>query len=265
MEKNNSPKVEITANLTKTIENAYDDGVKKTLKSSSGIVSTVLDFFHNTVMYPMQKYNLYAENKLNDYALHLQEETQKIPDKFLINPKVNILGPVFDGLKYNLDEEYIKEMFTNILISDMDIRKQNKVLPSYIEVVKQLSRDDAMFLKELKDERLIKDLPIIKFKEVDNKNKYFNYVTSSIICLPDNKFKEIPPIVLDNLLRLQIIDIPHDQYIANITLYNDIFNMLKETEPLLKFNNLENKHLDIDKMKLEFTQYGKNFIDICLS
>ena len=142
-ELDNLPKIEIKADLTKVTENAYNDTLKEPLKSSSKITSTVLNFFYNTVLYPMQKYNLYAEDKLKKYAEDLQNRAKKIPEKNLVNPRVNILGPTVEGLKYNLDEEYIKEMFTNILLSDMDNRKQSKVLPSYIEIIKQLSKEDA--------------------------------------------------------------------------------------------------------------------------
>ena len=264
MNDDNLPNVNVNADLSKTIEKAYDDTLQKPLDSTSSIVSTVLDFFHNTVLYPMQKYNLYAKSKLDSYALELQERAKKIPEKNLVSPRVNILGPTIEGLKYNLDEDYIKEMFTNILISDMDSTKQSKVLPSYIEVVKQLSHDDAIFLNNLKRKKLIDKLPIIRLKMVTNGTSYFSYISNYYICSNNGDYIEIPHIVLDNLIRLQIVEIPFDEYIVNPDAYQNTFDKLKNTY-FIMFNSIPNNHLDCQKRKLEFTSFGKNFIDICLS
>lgn len=262
MEENNLPKVELKADLTKSIENAYNDTLKEPCKSSSGIVSTVLDFFHNTVLYPMQKYNLYAENKLQNYALELQNKAQSIPEENLISPRVNILGPTIEGLKYNLDEEHIKEMFTNILVSDMDNRKQNKVLPSYIEIVKQLSKEDAKTLKFLK-EKVIKESPIIKIKYVFN-NDGFTFVSDNIGLLHDGKDTILDDIVLDNLCRLKLIELNFDMYMKNETVYKEAFEKIKLRD---EFKTLPNdvKELGYSQGLLKITQFGKNFIDICLS
>ena len=71
--------------------------------------------------------------------------------------------------------------------------------------------------------------------------------------------------VLENLLRLKIIEIPFGEHLADITDYEDTFNTLKKEPELIIAENIPNKHLKIQKKKLEFTDSGKNFIDICLS
>ena len=232
MDHNNSSKIEVKADLTKTLEKAYDDALKQPLKSSSNVLSTVFDFFHNTVLYPMQKYNLYAENKLNNYACELQERAQSIPEENLVSPRVNILGPTVEGLKYNLDEDYIKEMFTNILISDMDSRKQSKVLPSYVEIVKQLNKNDAEMLKF--------------FKETPD---MFNWILDAI--------------VLDNLVRLRLIELNFNEYRNNILIYEKAFEKIQQRD---EFKNLgpNIKDLGFSKGLIKLTDFGQNFIDICL-
>lgn len=271
MENENLPKspevkVELKADLTNTIERAYDDSVQKPLKSTSKAATTFLDFFHNTIMYPMQKYNIYVEGNLKKYAMKVQNRIeQEIPPENLVEAKVNILGPTIEGLKYNLDEEHIKEMFTNILISDMDNRKQDKVLPSYIEIVKQLSQDDAKFLKLLNEKKLVKDLPITRLTLVDKNSHFFSYLSIYFICLSDGQTIEVPPIILDNLIRLRIVEIPSDEYFANTNIYDKVFENLKNSIEFSMFNNIPNKYLNNEKRKMKITSFGKNFIDICLS
>lgn len=259
MEDINSPKVEIKADLTQTIGKAYDDTLKEPLKSSSNVLSTVFDFFHNTVLYPMQKYNLYAKNKLENYALELQKRAQGIPKENLTFPRVNIIGPTFDGLKYNLDEEHIKEIFTNILISDMDNRKQNKVLPAYIEITKQLSKQDAMFLKNFENRDsntfalVIPEYNVIPGGSI-SLGKELIFAKEEIITLND--------LVIDNLERLNILKIYDDRYITESQLYDICFKKVQH-----KYINSSPLQVELTYKKavLMITEFGKNFIDICLS
>lgn len=73
--------IKINANvdldLTKTTNDIYNDALKKPIASSSNVIETVVDFFHNTILYPLQKYNIYAKNKLENYANRLQEKAKK--------------------------------------------------------------------------------------------------------------------------------------------------------------------------------------------
>ena len=139
MSKNKLP-IEAKIDLTNVVNEVYNDTFHKILDSSSSTIASVIDFFYNTALYPVQKYNLYAKNKLSNYAIELEERAKEVSAENLVPPKINILGPTIENLKYNLDTDYLKEMFTNILISDMDKTKQDRVLPSYIEIVKQFSK-----------------------------------------------------------------------------------------------------------------------------
>lgn len=262
MDNNNFPKVEVTADLTDVTKEAYNDTLKEPLKSSSGIVSTTLDFVHNTIFYPMQKYNLYAENKLNNYQKELEQKATSIPTSNLIEPRINILGPTVEGLKYNLDETHIKEMFTNILLSEMDIRMQSKVLPSYIEIVKQLSTDDAKFLKFSKVNQL-KNEPIMQL-EIKTSDNGCYYPSNDMFLITKQEYQLIPAIVLDNLSRLKIIDIDFMSWRNKASIYDEAFQKIKK-ENMLNIIPGVNEHLSFSKGLLKITDFGKNFIDICLS
>ena len=262
MDETNLPKLEIKADLTKTVENAYDDTFKSPLKSSSNAITTLVDFFHNTVMYQKQKYNLYAKDKLQNYADELENRAKAIPSENLISPRVNILGPTIDGLKYNLDEEHIKEMFTNILLSEMNNKQQKKVLPSYIEIVKQLSKDDAILLKFIKENNLSYG-PIIKLK-ISFSNGAYASPSNDLLLIINEDYKLIPAIVIDNLSRLKIIEIDFDTCINNDLLYKNAFKRIKDETPIGMISSASKK-LDCSKGLLKITDYGKNLIDICLS
>lgn len=259
---NNLPKIEATADLTNVANEIYKDTLKEPLKSGSGILSTTLNFIHNTIFYPVQKYNLYAESKLSNYQKELEEKAESIPAQNLIEPRVNILGQTVEGLKYNLDETYIKEMFTNILLSEMDNRTQTKVLPSYIEIVKQLSVDDAKFLKSCKTYPF-KAAPLLQINIKDS-NGNISYISNDMFLIRKNNPQCIKGIILDNLSRLKIIDIDFITYRSNTSIYSRAFQKIKKKKGdilILK----SNQQLHYSKGLLKITDFGENFINICLS
>lgn len=252
MEQNN---LNLQLDLTKVANKTYDDLASKTLKSTGNAGSTVVDFLHNFILYPLQKYNIYAEYKLQNYKDELVKKANKIPKESLTLPRVNIFGPTLEGLKYNLDEQYIKDMFTNILISDMDSTKQSKVLPAYIDIVRQLSKDDSSFLKTLREsESYSKGFFYIELHNLEN-YILLGYTDSEGI-LSNFNIVKLNPIIIDNLLRLRLIEIP-SRFFTKQEVYNKMYEIVTSNS-LITYGNYTPKILCI-------TDFGKNFIDICLS
>lgn len=237
----------------------YADLAHKPFQSVGDMANTVISFVHNFLFFPMQKYNIYAQDKLDKYGQELERRAKSVPEENLVQPRVNILGPTVDGLKYNLDEEYIKEMFTNILISEIDDRKQNKVLPAYIEIVKQLSKDDAQLLKFFKD-YYNRNYPIMKLKTKYTNEEGYIYISNNVLLITDDTMTDewINSVIIDNLLRLKLIDITFSEHVVNTEVYSNAFKKVG-------FSPMKDgEELDYAKGLLKITDFGQNFIEICL-
>ena len=197
--------------------------------------------------------------KMEKALEEMKQKYKKVPSQYQVEPTSYIALKGVTELNYSLDEQHLREMFQNLLVSDMDSRKKNKVLPSYIEIIKQLSKEDAAFLKMLKEDALIRDLPILRLKSV-NSESHFQYISPYILCLKECHYAEIPPIIFDNLLRLRLIAVPNGLYVPDISNYDDTFEIIKSN-----FTCAVDEEIYYSKEKLIFTELGKNFIDICLS
>lgn len=251
--------IDVIADSTKETRNALDTNSAKGINKFFELLKST------PVGIRIDSYIAERPYKLEQEMKRIEEKYKKIPKQNQAEPSAYIAFQTINNLNYALDEEHLKEMFENLLVSDMDSRKKEYVSPTYINMIQQLDKKDAEFLQDLKNKQLIKELPIIKVKIVNNDTGHFNYITQNIICLKNSSYIVIPNMVFENLLRLKIIEIPYDEYLAKITDYEDTFNILKTTPELVKLTNLPNNHLEIQKMKLVFTDSGKKFIDICLS
>lgn len=191
-----------------------------------------------------------------------------IPAEFQVEPSSYIALKGVNELNYSLDEEHLKEMFENLLISDMDSRKKTRVLPSYIEIIKQLSSDDAKFLKLLKDKKgSFCSIELIAKRDNNPITMYFgkyiiyDYVKNSSITKYSNQ--KLNPLVTDSLEKEKLIEMKYNSHFPDKDdEYECLFNSAKSN-----FHQKldENYRLSCKKGYVKLTALGQVFVDICLS
>ena len=136
-------------NENNLINKIYEDGLSESVKVIGTGIATCLKFIGSSIEPTMYKYIKNAEYKKEQISIKLKEKYDKIKLEDRIDPRISILGPSVELLKYNLDENYIKEMIVNLLTSEMDSNSQSNVLPSYIDIIRQLSFEDALALEKI--------------------------------------------------------------------------------------------------------------------
>lgn len=250
--------IEAKADLTETINNTYNDVVQPIVQKVGKELAFCFEFLTSKIKPYMYEKIQEAKYKCVEIDKKLEEKYNKIPEQNKTMPRTCIIGPSLDVLKYNLDEEHIKEIFINILTNEMDTRKQSKILPAYINIVNQLSKEDALFLKKLHSYLIYgNNLPIIRMKK-DVKNDAYNFLDSFYNYDILNPKPELAnKIILTNLERMGIIEITFLNNISSDKIYTSIINYA------LSYYN--DNTLKYDKGIIQITEFGENFIDICLS
>lgn len=254
--------IEIIEDSTKETRNALDQ------KTSRGI-NKLFDLLKST---PIGiKAEVYIQERPYKLKLAMDEMKKKyenIPQVNRTEPSSYIALKGVNELNYCLDEDYLKEMFENLLVSDMDTRKQGRVLPAYIEIIKQLSKADADFLKLLYNNDSGVCSISLKLSQVGKSgyselDEYIIYNYSQY----NNSYRyltlKLNPLTIDNLLMHRLIE-------TNYILYYTYSDALKQYDILFddvktKYKVEPNNLLTYDKGFVRLTELGKNFIDICLS
>lgn len=196
------------------------------------------------------------------YKDKLYSKIENIPSQDLIEPNINIVGPAIESSKYFFDEEYYQDMFTNLIAASCDIKKKNKVHPSYVDIIKQLSPLDAKVLNLFKYHNTY---PVANLKAINKDNT----VTPCAVLLCDFKeknkefsyseFTEVSSSI-DNLIRLNLITKNKDV----IELGYDYSKFESNTFYAAFSDSIDqNSKIDIIKYRMELTNFGKNFFNIC--
>ncbi|WP_338986952.1 DUF4393 domain-containing protein [Fusobacterium polymorphum] len=124
-----------------------------TVKAASvGIVNSLVDLWNGAIGHCIhswsEKRRLIMEEK---FIPSVAEKISKIPDENLQEAKMSILGPTLEASKFYIEEEEIREMFSNLIAASMDSTYNGIVQHSFVEIIKQLSSYDAKFLSAIQN------------------------------------------------------------------------------------------------------------------
>ena len=223
--------IDIKADITDSINNVTDstlDVVKPPAKKGSDIITGLLSFVSETIdtgLYIYKENLRYHKEKCN---AKIKSKIDSIPKDKLTTPDIGIIGETIENLKYNLDKEYLVELYSNIIARNVDERTKNKVHPSFISIIKDLNYDDINFLEALynyQNSKHIDCIPIITLSIVGSDAKMNQTFKSEqyFISLKDynvdtNKFG----LIIENLIKLNLITINLFHFIKDENIYESI-------------------------------------------
>lgn len=268
------PNIEIKAeaNLTEPIKQVTEKVfIPPTAEASKGItklLSVVTTFIDNATY----KYIANSEMKKKQFLEELSKKYNSIPNDNLKEPDINILGNVMESLKYSLNEDYLVEMYTNILISDMDSRTKNKCHICFIEILKQLNKNDLELLKSIYMMKQTSSIPFGKLNIVDSDNKPMKYELHNPIYIAKfdnyviNDYNVFSTSV-ENLNRLGLIEINYTKYFTDKSIYDLLIqNVLPSCNYILNDLRRENPDatLGCEKAVLTINNLGYDLMKICL-
>lgn len=187
------------------------------------------------------------KNSIANRSLRLAE-----CDKHIEISSIPAFADSVERLHYLEDEPNLAELFEELLISIIDSSKKYINHPAYVEVLKQISNQEAHNLK-LIFSHSPNSIAICNFGF-----KHHNGGTIPLLkyCLPI-PFSEIPAQALENWERLKLIEIVIDlEWITDDSSYKYAQDILAALE---KENASYAERLEIRKGVLRFTEFGKNF------
>ena len=130
------------------LEKAYDDLVHPSAESIGKTVSLV----PRTVAIWLSSWNRWVVNREESIKLAIdaiESRVDKIPEEHLTEPPAHIAVPAIQQLAYCYDSEELRGMYANLLLSSMDDRTAEYVHPSFVQLLKEISPDEAKLLSTL--------------------------------------------------------------------------------------------------------------------
>lgn len=244
--------------VLETVPQAYDDALSPAAKEV-GKTLTLIPRTINAALVPLQKWILHREYSLAETEILLSEKLTNVEAEKIVTPEPYVAVPALQAISYSMDDYQLRNLYANLLANAMDADTKDKVHPAFVETIKQLSPLDAQVFQHIYTHEIN---PLIHLKESFSETGGFNTLVQNITLISFAPSQQVA-ISIDNLSRLNLIEIPADGYYTQDTHYDPFYNLdiYKYCEDII--SNRNSSELVVDKKVIQKTEIGKVFYDIC--
>lgn len=245
----------------------YQDVVQPAAQELGKALQTVTKLVH-VALAPASAL-IWGYDEIKDFvSTKVSQRLVNVPRENIIEPKIGIAGPVLDALRFTGHEPLLRELYANLLASSMDKSTAKGVLPAFVEIIKQLTPDEAklvgLFIREipypLLDVRWEYKMPTNEKSGGCNELVNFSKLGDIAGC----EFPDLVPLYIDNICRLGLADVPALFRYTGLGIYDAL-----ECDPLVQAKKDEiEKNPEwkcvFNRKGLVITQLGHQFARICV-
>ena len=192
------------------------------------------------------------------------EKLQNVPEENIITPPPHVAGPALESLRYTGAIDELKELYANLIASSMDSSTTNEAHPSFVEIIKQLSSEEAKLLTEFLN---IGQEPIVTIRNNLEDNTggrdQFRHFTVLGERTGIEDYHRLPN-YLDNLCRLGLIEIPENYVLIDNDPYKHIVEHPFVTGLVESIDNEDGRRSEVVKKTVIVTGLGRQFIETCV-
>lgn len=210
--------------------------------------------------------------RLDKYSAKMEAENQaavdtilkhyaSVPTEFRTNPKPQITYAAEQAFCLSTGEPELQQLFVNLIKSCCDSRTAHGVLPSFVQIISQLTPDEAKILKYLfSDKDMNGRAPVIKLRaDFQDLKKGGNDLTGPISSLYWKAKCEFPnngTIYLDNLQRLKLVNVDMTSHFTDLNLYRETECIVKIDDYIKRINEVSDRKLTIIRGIIKLTDFG---------
>lgn len=174
----------------------------------------------NHLLLPVAAFNFVIERAgqyfQRDFQPEMEAKMADIPPDKVVEPKATVAGPALQGLAFAHEEPELKELFLNLLASAMDGRKADTAHPAFVEVLKQLTGEEARLLRGPLTVKGM--LPVAQIHAISSASASTSLLHNHVgyTQAADGSLVEIEALaaMVDNWIRLGLV---HVTYLTSVT------------------------------------------------
>jgi len=192
------------------------------------------------------------------------EKLSAIPPENIVPPRPEVAGPALEALRYAGHDENLRELFANLLATSMDASTAATAHPGFVEILKNLSPDEALVARFFARTHRIPILDVrAHFKE--KPQEYETVITnfSHLGSFAGCKHLNLVQGYVDNLCRLQLLEIETMAQIAAPDAYKSLEED-KALEPVKQHLEATNRNVQFAHKILTRTVWGILFFNACV-
>jgi len=245
--------------------NTKDVTMTNSIVRTTDEVLEILPQTINAAFCSLGKWLVNGKESLRLTAEAIREKVKQIPEEKLVEPEPYVAIPAIQQISYCQNSEELRDLYANLLTSSMNADKKWQVHPSFVDIIKQITPDEAKIIKSLPNFKNnfmpAIDIKLTNKESSDGGHQLFvtNFTTVGLDVIEN---KDNICSYIDNLIRLKILEIPPTYHLTNEALYKPLEQspvlerLIPQTYKLI-FNIGYNHKI------IAITNYGLLFKQIC--
>jgi len=260
-------KIEGTINAVTGLVKAvpiYEDAVQPAAKETGKALQTVGKAV-NAALLPIRGLVWGIEQIESFVHTKVAKKLEKIPVENIQTPDPAVAGPALESLRYTGHKESLSELYANLLASSMDSVTAKNAHPGFVEIIRNLSADEAKILKLLYAKRFE---PIIDIRRTDKNNNSGINLHDFVCTIGSDAGCEHIDLVasyLVNLERLGLILMEKGRFLTADDAYARIMEDPSIKEIIEIINASPNFTAEIVKYFAKLTPLGQQFGQACIA
>ncbi len=208
---------------------------------------------------------VWGVEKIRDFVRErVASKLDNVPPEDVQQPKPHVAVPAIEALRYTGSESDLAELYANLLATSMDKATAYRAHPSFVDMIKNMSPDEARIMKYLATSGS-QPLVDIRLNIKEGGGFIVAHRHLSLIGLKSGcQHVPLAATYLDNLERLGLIEMPNGHRIKAEEPYSEIEENAQITELLAQLRSDESHTVEIIKIKLDLTDLGRQFIRTCV-
>lgn len=199
----------------------------------------------------------------------VSERLKRVPAEDLVEPALNVVGPALEALRFAGDAPDLRDLYANLLAAAMYDKMKNGAHPAFVEVIKQLTPDDARLIRLFTNPRPF-PLLTVRYEWKENKSPKIGGedVLVHFSRLGIDAHLECPdmtPTFIDNICRLKLAEIPAMFVYTSLGVYEPLENSSEVQDAKKKIEENPELKCVLQREGLRITEFGKQFVKICVS
>jgi hypothetical protein len=213
---------------------------------------------------------VWGYEKCQDFiSTKVADRLKDVPPEDIITPKPNIAGPAIEALRYTGHEEELSDLYANLLASSMDRKTASGAHPAFVEIIKQLTPDEAKIVGLFKGARSYPLLNVRSNFKVQAEGSMGGHEVLTNFSLlgveASVEFPQMTPAYLDNLCRLGLVEIPGSGFAyTSKGAYEPLENHPDILAVKTQIELDPARTCEIEQGGLRITALGKQFAKICV-
>jgi len=259
--------LDVTKEVAKEIaKDAYEDAGKPIAKPTGELLGLVPRAI-KAALSPVEKWVLQREYNIEETKILLEQKLENISPDIIESPEPHIAVPALQYISYCMDNDELRDMYANLLANSMNKVVKNGVHPGFVEIIKQLSPDEAKILRYMNYGHSTIPTISLRYEEAEGGGVAIMHNFSVVGELAQCEFPHETAKYFDNLCRLGLLDdVKGMSSLTDKKLYEPLKNhyriMSLATVEQAKAKGYEKYNFEESIVRL--TAYGKSFCSICL-